>query len=75
MPQYRYPNLAAEMNRLGVKNTEMATLMKKMSPAAFRNKLRGKTGFTLAEALEIQGIIAIKAGQGRLPIDYLFRLQ
>lgn len=58
-------NLKAEMARRNLNSKELANLIK-MRPATLRQKLLGKTAFTIPEAFAISRVL------DNLNIDYLF---
>lgn len=51
-----YRNVAARMALLGIKKTELARMMS-MSYSTLQDKLRGRTSFSLEEAIEIKDIL------------------
>ena len=67
-----YRNVAARMALLGIKKTELAKLLD-MNYSTLQGKLRGRSSFSLEEAIEIKDILCSGAGGffcppgGRLP--------
>jgi len=64
--KYLYPNLRAEMKRLGVKHKELADSIL-MDRSSFSHKICGQSTFTIDEAIKIW-----KALKTDLPIEVLF---
>lgn len=62
-----YPNLDAELARLGLSKKSLADVIKKR-PHTLYDKLNGKTALTLDEARSIKAYVEKKAGQ---PISFL----
>ena len=67
----KYPNLQAELARLGVTVASLADALG-ISRQALYNKIRGKADFTLADINLIKDYLNEKAG-GELTLDYLFK--
>ena len=61
-----YPNLRAEMARTDKRGKEVAEAAH-MSPSTFSQKLKGKRGFTLDEAVRVKSYLGVD-----LPLEILF---
>lgn len=68
----KYPNLQAEIARLGITVVSLADALG-ISRQALYNKLRGTTDFTLTELRLIQDYLSKEAGGG-FALDYLFKV-
>lgn len=66
-----YKNLQIEMLRANMTQSDIALKMG-ITPTTFTNKMRGKTTFTLPEALKIQEVIN-KELKADYTLDYLFK--
>lgn len=66
-----YPNLVAELARLGLTMTKLAELLG-MSRTNLYNKVCGITNFTLKDITAIQEILKAADSNGDYTLDYLF---
>lgn len=66
-----YPNLMAEMARLGLTITSLADKLG-MSRTNLYNKLYGVTNFTLKDITAIQEVLKAADSNGDYTLDYLF---
>jgi len=62
----KYPNLRAEMSRIGIKQIDIAKLLG-VGEATISNKMKGKSKFDINEAFLIK-----KTFFPNLSLDYLF---
>lgn len=66
-----YPNLAAELARLGITYVSLAKMLGISRPALYK-KLDGSTNFTLKDITAIQEILKAADSNGDYTLDYLF---
>lgn len=65
-----YPNLQAELARLGTSKSSLAEYMG-TSPQNLHNKLMGNTNFSVKDMKAIQEFLKVNGGEA-FTLDYLF---